>query len=126
MKTSLTKDQIKLHVFASKTNKTIHEVYEFNSKNYKKSGALSKRATPVYASGTAFNDSEYLSRCAKAIMDTVAPHGEAVRIETPYMFTYIKLTTSEGKNYIVYEDVYLNGNKFPTSPQKLYEAFCNK
>lgn len=106
-------------------------VYEFNSKNFKKSGGLSKRAEPTVLTflgkddETAFAPGVYEDVVAR--IKTRVGGVESVR--TPYMFTHIILHAGAPnevggkKTYMVFQDVFVNGHEMMTSPTKLLEAF---
>lgn len=100
------------------------KIYEFNKKNYLKSGRLSKRATPdlsltisdhLDGKDHSKEDTAYLADWVMKAMPDIT------KIESPYIFTHIKLWRG-AKLFILYEDVTVNGHRFITSPTELLKA----
>jgi hypothetical protein len=102
---------------------TTIKVYEYNSTNFKKTGGLSKRAKyecsfTVGGDGKEADQSFY-KNTADGIRKNIP---NITKIETPYIFTHIKLE-ADGKRYMVFQDFTLpNGDTLMTSPTKLREA----
>lgn len=102
-------------------------VYEFNSANFKKGGGLKKNAKPELLTFVGKDDevpTDY-TEVAGRIKERV---GGVESVRTPYVFTHIILHAGAPndvggkKTFMVYQDVFVNGHQFITSPTKLLEA----
>ncbi len=108
-------------------------VYEYNIKNFLKSGKLATRAIPtlcISTGDTEAGDPTDYADIAKRIKSAVKGIHNLV---TPYMFTHIILHSnalidesnpeqSGRKTYFIYQEFITPAHKFMTSPTKLLEA----
>jgi hypothetical protein len=103
---------------------TTIKVYEFNPKNYKKTGALKKNATPemsltISDSLDGKDNSDYNAKYAAKQIKKAIP---TFRATAPYIFSHIELSVPPLKKYIVYQTVRVAGTDLITSPTKLLAA----
>ena len=84
----------------------------YNINQFTKSGHLKKNAKPEYTSewpetSNAFKEANSIK--ASGYHD----------FKTPYVFTHINAINKDGQDVKIFQDVYMNGAKFMTSPTEL-------
>ncbi len=96
----------------------------YNQSQFLKSGKLKKRAQPDFS--RLIGDTGELSD--KDQRDFITETAEKLikdytGFESPYFFTHIiGVSKANGQKVYIFEDVYINGNKFMTTPKTLLEA----